>query len=153
MPKPPSAADVGIDRRTLLRRVCQAFGGVLLAGAVGCAEETPEPETTVRVAVTALEPDGRHVLHRPGMQIEVRRTGDGFAARSLLCTHFGCFVEWSPEEERYLCPCHDGVFDADGGVLYGPPPRPLTDLPVRRESEHLLVDISTLVPGGEDGTR
>ena len=30
-----------------------------------------------------------------------------------------------PAENRIFCACHDGVYDTDGRVLSGPPPRPL----------------------------
>ena len=41
------------------------------------------------------------------------------------CTHLACTVNWNPEAQAYICPCHDGKFSKDGGVLSGPPPRPL----------------------------
>jgi menaquinol-cytochrome c reductase iron-sulfur subunit len=41
------------------------------------------------------------------------------------CTHLACTVNWNPEAEAYICPCHDGKFSKDGAVLSGPPPRPL----------------------------
>jgi Rieske Fe-S protein len=34
-------------------------------------------------------------------------------------------VTWRDEEEIYVCPCHDGLFDISGEVVGGPPPRPL----------------------------
>lgn len=44
---------------------------------------------------------------------------------SNVCTHLGCRVNWSVDEEAYLCPCHDAQFDLHGEVLYGPPPEPM----------------------------
>jgi menaquinol-cytochrome c reductase iron-sulfur subunit len=41
------------------------------------------------------------------------------------CTHLACTVNWNPEAQAYICPCHDGKFSKDGAVLSGPPPRPL----------------------------
>jgi Rieske Fe-S protein len=32
---------------------------------------------------------------------------------------------------RFRCPCHGGVFDAEGNVVEGPPPRPLDRVEVR----------------------
>jgi Rieske Fe-S protein len=34
-------------------------------------------------------------------------------------------VRWIAEDERFYCPCHNGVFAKDGSVVSGPPPRPL----------------------------
>ena len=48
-----------------------------------------------------------------------------FSIMDARCTHLGCPVSWSADEDRFLCPCHEGVFDALGKVVSGPPPRPL----------------------------
>ena len=62
----------------------------------------------------------------------LRRTGDtDFTAFSINCTHLGCPVNWRPTAELFLCPCHGGVYYADGTVAGGPPPRALTQLAVR----------------------
>jgi len=55
------------------------------------------------------------------------RTADGaYHAYGQKCTHLSCPVYYSRDHQRLECPCHEGAFDAaTGGVLYGPPPRPL----------------------------
>ncbi len=55
----------------------------------------------------------------------VVRTAEKFMAYDPHCTHLGCAYRWVAESERFFCPCHDGVFDIDGCVISGPPPRPL----------------------------
>jgi cytochrome b6-f complex iron-sulfur subunit len=42
----------------------------------------------------------------------------------------GCVVRWVAEAEEYFCPCHQGRYDADGNPVAGPPPRPLSSVPV-----------------------
>lgn len=44
---------------------------------------------------------------------------------SSRCTHLGCRVNWHDESQTYQCPCHDARFNKLGGVISGPPPRPL----------------------------
>lgn len=62
----------------------------------------------------------------------LRRTSEtDFTAFSINCTHLGCPVNWRPDAALFLCPCHGGVYYADGSVAGGPPPRPLNQLPVR----------------------
>jgi quinol---cytochrome c reductase iron-sulfur subunit, bacillus type len=62
----------------------------------------------------------------------LRRVSDeGFIAFSVHCTHLGCPVRWMPEAKLFLCPCHGGVYYADGSVAAGPPPRPLFRYEVR----------------------
>jgi len=46
-------------------------------------------------------------------------------ALSATCTHLGCQVRWDAASTKFRCPCHGGVFDVDGRVVEGPPPRPL----------------------------
>ncbi len=62
----------------------------------------------------------------------LRRDGlERFTAFTVHCTHLGCPVRWVAEAELFLCPCHGGVYYADGTVSAGPPPRPLPQYPVR----------------------
>lgn len=51
--------------------------------------------------------------------------GRDFVAMSNICTHLGCRVRWIEQEEQFFCPCHNAVFDRQGNVVAGPPPRPL----------------------------
>ena len=54
---------------------------------------------------------------------------------SNICTHLGCRVRWVSGQEEFFCPCHDGVFDIDGNVVSGPPPRPLEAFTVNLRGE------------------
>ena len=55
----------------------------------------------------------------------VRKSASEFVVFDPACTHLGCPYSWSADQNRFICPCHGGVFDIDGAVLAGPPPRPL----------------------------
>ena len=56
----------------------------------------------------------------------VRRTPSGdFTVFAINCTHLGCPVRWFPESKLFMCPCHGGVYYADGAHAAGPPPRGL----------------------------
>jgi len=52
---------------------------------------------------------------------------------SATCTHLGCQVLWDSTAKHFKCPCHGGVYGANGEVLDGPPPRPLTTIEVKVE--------------------
>lgn len=54
-----------------------------------------------------------------------------FTAFAVNCTHLGCPVRWEQKARLFLCPCHGGVYYADGRVAGGPPPRPLFTYEVR----------------------
>jgi len=55
----------------------------------------------------------------------------GVHALSATCTHLGCQVRWDETSTKFRCPCHGGVFDKDGNVVEGPPPRALDRVDVR----------------------
>lgn len=55
------------------------------------------------------------------------------------CTHLGCAYGWNSGEKLFKCPCHGGVYDIDGKVLAGPPPRPLDRMEYQLEEGNLLV--------------
>jgi menaquinol-cytochrome c reductase iron-sulfur subunit len=62
----------------------------------------------------------------------LRRTGDSeFVAFSVNCAHLGCPVRWVPGANLFMCPCHGGVYYADGSVAAGPPPHGLWRYPAR----------------------
>jgi Rieske Fe-S protein len=48
-----------------------------------------------------------------------------YIAISTRCAHLGCPVRWVSPAQRFVCPCHGGVYDAQGQVEGGPPVRPL----------------------------
>jgi len=65
--------------------------------------------------------------------------GRDFIAMSNICTHLGCRVRWIAEQEQFFCPCHNGVFDKEGRVISGPPPRPLDRYEVKVEDGQLFM--------------
>jgi menaquinol-cytochrome c reductase iron-sulfur subunit len=56
---------------------------------------------------------------------EERDEYNEFIAISHRCMHLGCPVRFVPASERFICPCHGGVYDFEGKVAGGPPVRPL----------------------------
>ncbi len=62
-----------------------------------------------------------------------------FTAFVVNCTHLGCPVNWRPEAELFLCPCHGGVYYSDGTVAGGPPPRRLFEYDVRVQNGNVEV--------------
>ncbi|MHC4547642.1 MAG: QcrA and Rieske domain-containing protein [Planctomycetota bacterium] len=63
--------------------------------------------------------------------IIVRRDETQYHALASACTHsLVCLVEWDAKRRQLVCPCHRGIFDLNGNVVSGPPPRPLEHLDV-----------------------
>lgn len=70
----------------------------------------------------------------------VRRLGpEQFQVFAINCTHLGCPVRWFPESGLFMCPCHGGVYYADGERASGPPPRSLYQYEHKVENGQLLV--------------
>lgn len=51
--------------------------------------------------------------------------GSQFQVFAINCAHLGCPVRWFPQSELFMCPCHGGVYYANGARAAGPPPRGL----------------------------
>jgi cytochrome b6-f complex iron-sulfur subunit len=71
--------------------------------------------------------------------IIINRPERGFVALSRVCTHLGCLVEYDKIQNKLICPCHGALFDLEGNVVSGPPPRPLSKFPIKVESDSILI--------------
>jgi cytochrome b6-f complex iron-sulfur subunit len=71
--------------------------------------------------------------------VMVIRTPQGFKAYSAICTHLGCIVGWNAAQHQIDCPCHAGVFDINGRVVSGPPPKPLAEYNVMVVNGEVMV--------------
>ncbi len=91
-----------------------------------------------------------------GAEVHVTRRSDtggseDVTALSSVCPHLGCRVHWQPRHGRYFCPCHNGVFDAEGRGIAGPPAgSALSGYPVDVRNGLLFVQVTPkplVVPG------
>jgi cytochrome b6-f complex iron-sulfur subunit len=69
----------------------------------------------------------------------IHRRNEGFVAFSRVCTHLGCIVNYDTIQNEMICPCHAARFNLEGNVLAGPAPSPLEKIPIKVESEKILV--------------
>ncbi len=73
-----------------------------------------------------------------------------FTAFSLNCQHLGCPVRWETGARLFMCPCHGGIYYADGTVAAGPPPRSLQTYPTRIHNGQVEIHTSPIpLPGFE----
>ena len=72
-----------------------------------------------------MAPGQSKTVQVAGKAVIVLRDRSGFRAYSAICTHLACLVKWEEAKERFFCPCHAAVFDAQGQVVSGPAPAPL----------------------------
>lgn len=67
-----------------------------------------------------------------------------FTVFAINCAHLGCPVRWFSESQLFMCPCHGGVYYADGSRASGPPERGLFTYDLKVEGGKLLIDAGQL---------
>ena len=107
------------------------------------------------VTFTITRRDGWVELQEARTCWVVPESNGTFTVYNGRCTHLGCAYSWRTEgdhKDKFFCPCHDGLYDREGTVLGGPPPRPLDRLAATVEGDELQVlfqDFRVGVPGKE----
>jgi Rieske Fe-S protein len=66
-------------------------------------------------------------------------TDEPYVAISNRCMHLGCPVRYVQAAQRFICPCHGGVYGQLGQVDGGPPVRPLDRFYTRVENGRVQV--------------
>ena len=142
----PGTTSEAMNRRTFLSRISIAL--TTLAGAVVAIPMVAyllspliKPALNVWVPLGTVDafPIGQTVeavYHDPSpvpwagltalTAVWVRRVSqEEFIVFAVNCTHLGCPVRWVATAQLFICPCHGGVYYANGVVAAGPPPLPL----------------------------
>ena len=97
----------------------------------GAVDEFPDDEY---IPVVITETEGIGVVGQTTVYMRKRDDAvdtepkdeyNDFIAISTRCMHLGCPVRYVAAAERFVCPCHGGVYDFQGKVDGGPPVRPL----------------------------
>lgn len=150
-----------INRRSFLGIATWAIGGLIslamgipaLAYIIGPALERTKAQEWVRLGGASKVEIGTPTLFRATIErttgwiteeeklsiYVLSDNGRDYIAMSNICTHLGCRVRWIANRQQFYCPCHDGVFDKEGNVVSGPPPRPLDRYTVKVEDDQLFI--------------
>ncbi len=75
----------------------------------------------------------------PSIDTEPADQYNQYIALSSRCMHLGCPVRYVSAAERFICPCHGGVYDFRGLVAGGPPVRPLDRFYTRLSGGYIQV--------------
>lgn len=73
-----------------------------------------------------------------------RLSATEFVAFSVNCAHLGCPVRWLPDAKLFMCPCHGGVYYADGTVAAGPPPHSLSQYATRIQGDDVEIHTAAI---------
>jgi len=78
-----------------------------------------------------------------------REKGKPVQALHVVCPHAGCFVDYMPARNNFLCPCHNSTFAIDGAVNdpKSPSPRPLDELTVEVRNDEVWVKFQNFRAG------
>lgn len=136
---------IGSSKLQSRRNFIQGVLGIIAAAWAGWITQGvvfPAPSATtgqVKLALNDVPMGGVKPIIYEGKPALVMRTTEGVIALSLICTHLGCTVQWQEGKQQFYCPCHDGIFDRDGGVISGPPPMPLEQLTVKVTGNEIVI--------------
>lgn len=92
-----------------------------------------------KITYTYSRKDGWMTTEMRKTVFAVRQPDGNVMVLSNRCTHLGCAVDFSLSSGQFTCPCHGGIFDSQGNVVEGPPPKPLTRLTCKVEDNKILV--------------
>lgn len=156
------STDSTLDRRSFLVRAIAAIHatiGATVAFIFGATTLSPSFSGREDTWLRAADLDGLPVNLPVPVTLRVTRS-DGYSqvvdrtvvylvrtgeqsVRALhsTCTHLGCRTSYDRKSKLIVCPCHGGVFDAQGDVVSGPPPTPLPSLETRIEDGQVLVQV------------
>jgi menaquinol-cytochrome c reductase iron-sulfur subunit len=67
-----------------------------------------------------------------------------FQVFAINCAHLGCPVRWFAQSGLFMCPCHGGVYYADGSRASGPPERGLFQYPYKIDGDQLVIHAGQL---------
>ena len=117
-------------RRATLARLLAGAGlalGYGLFGVYALAYLFPPPSRRraqrLFIGRVADFPQGvaRPFVDQRGRRLLIVRGATALTAFDTRCPHLGCQVHWEAVRERFVCPCHQGIFDRDGVAVAGPP--------------------------------
>ncbi len=150
----------GADRRSVL----SWFSSAAMIGGLGAAYGTlaafmgrflypagpPDRGWMFVSEVESIAAGDAVVFETPaGATVNIARQGRGasaedFIALSSVCPHLGCQVHWEAHNDRFFCPCHNGVFDPSGVAIAGPPGeagQSLSRYPLKVEEGLLFIEV------------
>jgi cytochrome b6-f complex iron-sulfur subunit len=101
--------------------------------------EAPVNEVTIAGA-SQIAPNSARIVRfgtKPVLLIRVNETE--WRAFGATCTHLNCTVQYRSESQQIWCACHNGLYDLNGRVVSGPPPRPLDEFLVRARGDEVVI--------------
>jgi Rieske Fe-S protein len=156
-----------VTRRNFMNVVTQGAGGVAAAAfalpalgfalgpifsrepfswqTIGVPGDFPDSTYVTRVLtiVQGIGEAGKSIAYvrkrNPQIDTEKPDQYNQYIAISSRCMHLGCPVRYVDAAQRFICPCHGGVYDFRGKVAGGPPVRPLDRFYTRVQNGYVQI--------------
>lgn len=106
--------------------------------ALGPLNRFPPHETTLVTFANPLRQSWDGMTANTAVYVR-RLDGRNINVFAVNCTHLGCPVSWFPQSGLFMCPCHGGIYYADGAKASGPPPRGLYEYQWRLRNGQLEI--------------
>lgn len=90
--------------------------------------------------VEDLRPNSGRIVkfgNKPALLVRVSETE--WKAFSAVCTHLNCTVQYQDTTHLIWCACHNGMYDLNGRVVSGPPPKPLEEYAVKLRGDEVII--------------
>ena len=114
---------------------------------VACSESesidrTANTEESFSIGTVAQLEEAGYLLDKEAEVLVIKDSKGELKAVNPVCTHQGCIVDWSADENQFICPCHDAKYATDGKVLAKPAPSSLSTYQVQEDNGNILVSLS-----------
>jgi quinol---cytochrome c reductase iron-sulfur subunit, bacillus type len=155
------ALEPRMGRRDFLSLATWAIGGLIAAAyaipgvayLIGPALQKAAAQNWISLGLKTKVPIGTPTLFQATIQKQtgwivnqdeisvyvLTEDGRDYIAMSNVCTHLGCRVRWVDDQGEFFCPCHNGIYDRQGNVISGPPPRSLDRYQVQVQGDELQI--------------
>jgi nitrite reductase/ring-hydroxylating ferredoxin subunit len=156
--KDRTACDLCLSRRGFLGHA--ATLPVALAAVAHLVDPAPADAAGGIRPIAAVSSDGSERRYpipaadgvsfdRANQVILVRRDGR-MMAFNLACPHENTALRWREHDDRFQCPRHESKYRPDGTFIEGRATRNMDRLPIRRDGDQVVVDLSMMFRSDED---
>ena len=174
-PNPPPAGSCDIGRRSFLGWLTYGLGAVAAAAVsipfigylfgarrapviwlpLGPITDFPEGQTRLATFDNPIRQAWDGMVARTGVFVRYEGRDEHeadetkahrFLVLAVNCAHLGCPVEWFQESGLFMCPCHGGVYYANGDRASGPPPRGLYRIVYKVTRAHGVLRLEIRAP-------
>ena len=138
------------DRRDFLRRTTLAVGAIMAGMSVSPRDAAALPISLVRAIRADREELTYPIPAADGATIDDRnevivvRFNHAVYAFNLSCPHQNTALRWLGSDGRFQCPKHKSKYQPDGSFISGRATRNMDRFAVRREGDHIVVNVSAL---------